>query len=365
MTQQEVAEHLGIPRSGVSEIETGRRDLSAVELFQLARLFGEPMEHLLGLAEHAPEEDLVMLRAEIITPSTRAELRRFVNLCHEYQQLEEWTGEAREPDLRSIRAILSTYEQARTLAAQERKRLDLGATPARHLLTLLEEHLGVKVLFLDVNDAISGAAITSPRFGPAILVNCRHSAGRQAFTLAHEYFHLLTRGRVARSRGAQAVHLCEARAPDGGKDRGEQLADQFAAELLMPTEHFVERIRELAGEDRVIDPVDLIGVARYFGVSVQAVFVRMAAHRMITWEVAKQAYEDPELREEILRRGGGEQAPEPMRFKRLAVKAFLADQISRARLAELLDVNVADVEQELKRFGGEDTGLRVKLSLPR
>ena len=365
MTQRAVAQQLGIPRSAVSEIETGRRELSAVELFELARLFGEPMEHLLGLAEHAPEEDLVMLRAETVTPSTRAELRRFVSLCHEYRQLEEWAGEAREPDLRSVREVLSTYEQARALAAQERKRLDLGATPAHRLLMVLEEQVRVKVLFLEVNKAISGAAVTSARFGPAILVNRRHSAGRRAFTLAHEYFHLLTRGRVARSRGAQAVHLCEARAPDGGKDRGEQLADQFAAELLMPSEHFVERIRELVGDDRTIDIVDLIGVARYFGVSVHAVFVRMAALRMVTWGTAKQAYEDPEVQEEILKRGGGEQAPEPMRFKRLGVKAFLAGQISRGRLAELLDVNVADVQQELSRFGGEDASRGVRVSLPR
>jgi len=70
------------------------------------------------------------------------------------------------------------------------------------------------------------------------------------------------------------------------------------------------------------------------------------------------------LRDEILRTGG-EQVPEPKRFRRLAVKAYLAERISRARLAELLDINIAEVEDEVRRFGGEDASRGVKVSLPR
>jgi Zn-dependent peptidase ImmA (M78 family) len=360
-----VARRLGIPRSGVSEIETGRRELSATELFELARLFGQPMEHLLGMAEHEPEEELVMLRAEEVTPATRAELGRFLQLCHEYRQLEQWAGEHSEPELRSVPAVLSTYEQARALASEERKRLDLGVTPAHHLVSVLEDRVGVKVLFLELDDALSGTSILSESFGPAILVNRSHPAGRRAFTLAHEYFHLLTRGRVAGARGAQAVHLCETQAPEGKKDRAEQLADQFAGELLMPREHFVEQIRRLLRDDRTVDSVDLIGIAPYFGVSVQAVFVRMAALRMISWEKAKESYEHPETRAEIANSADGDGGPEPIRFKRLAVKAYLAGQISRSRLAELLDVNVVEVDQEVRNFGGEEGGRGIKVSVPR
>ncbi len=365
MTQQQVAEHLGIPRSAVSEIETGRRELSATELFALAQLFGESMEYLLGLSEHDPEEELVMLRAEQIMPTTRAELRQFFNLGREYRQLEEWAGEQREPELRSVPAILSTYEQARALAIEERRRLDLGVTPAHQLVGVLEDSLGVKVLFLELDDGLSGASILSEAFGPAVLVNRAHSPGRRAFTLAHEYFHLLTRGRVVGSRGAQAVHVCGAPAPEGKKDRAEQLADQFAGELLMPREHFVEQIRRLVREDRTIEAVDLIGVARYFGVSVLAVFVRMAALRMISWEKAKETYEHPETRAEIANTADADQGPQPIRFKRLAVKAFLAGQISRSRVAELLDVNVVDVDQEVRKFGGEEGGHGLRVSMPR
>lgn len=365
MTQEFVADHIGVPRSAVSEIESGKRELSATELFSLAKLFGEPMEHLLGIEQHSPDEDLVMLRAEAVTPETRLELKRFVRQCEQYHELEETVGEVIEPDLRSPRSILATYEQAHKLAEDERKRLDLGVTPAHQLVSMLEDHVGVKVLCHELPDEISGASVRSQRFGSAALVNCRHPAGRQAFTLAHEYFHLLTQGRVARSRGAQSLHLCEAKAPDGRKDRAEQLADQFAAQLLMPRDHFVEQVARLTKSDRTLDSFELIEVARYFGVSVWAVFVRMAALKMVSWDVAKQQYNDANLQDEIIKRGGGTQ-PEPTRFKRLAVKAFLTEQISRSRLAELLDVNIADVDDEVGQFGrGDATRGGVRITLPR
>lgn len=364
MTQELVAERLGIPRSAVSEIENGHREVTAMELFQLARLFGEPMEHLLGTAAHDPDEELLTLRADAIDALARAELHRFITLCNEYYQLEHWTGEERSPDLRQPRAIIATYPQARALADEERKRLDLGLTPAHHLLSVLEERVGIKVLSLAVGTELSGASVYSERFGPAILINRSQAAGRQAFTLAHEYFHLLTRGRVAGSKGARPAHLCEAQMPGETRDRGEVLANQFAAQLLVPVEHFVEQIRRVVDAKRTLNTPDLVGLARYFGVSVQAVLTRMAMLKMIPWEAARAAYADPELTQ-ALRTNGGEHIPEPARFKRLAVKAYLAKQVSRSRLAELLDVNIADVDREVGRFGGEEAGRDLKFVMPR
>jgi len=305
-----------------------------------------------------------MLRAEAVDPLTRAELHRFLALSRDYQQLEEWTGEARTADLRQPRAVLATYPQARTLADEERKRLELGPSPAQQLLSVLEERVGIKVLSLPLGNHLSGASAYSERFGPAILLNRSHPAGRQAFTLAHEYFHLLTRGRVMGSKGAQPVHLCDPPVPGQTRDRGEELANQFAAQLLVPVEHFVDQIRRLVDAKRSLGTPDLVGLARYFGISVQAVLTRMAMLKMIPWDTARAAYTDPELLE-TLKTDGGEQIPEPARFKRLAVKAYLAEQISRSRLAELLDVNVEDVGREVGRFGGEEAGRDLKFVMPR
>lgn len=363
MTQELVAERLKVPRSAISDMETGRRDVSALELLELSRLYGEPMEHLLGSTAHDPEEELLALRADAVDSTVRAELHRFVNRCGDYQWLEESTGEARVPDLRSPRAILSTYHQARDLAEQERKRLDLGLTPAHQLLLVLEDRVGIKVLAMPVGKKLSGASLHSERFGQAILLNSSEQPRRQVFTLAHEYFHLLTRGRVTGSKGAQPAHLCEARVLGQTRDRGEELANQFAGQLLMPVDHLVEQIRRHTDESGSLDVPSQVALAQYFGVSVQAILTRMAMLKMIPWDVAREAPADPDLR--LFRTNGDDLVCQPLRFKHLAVKAYRDEQISKSRLAELLGVNVADVDQESARFGGKDSGHDVNVTLPR
>lgn len=366
MIQEAVAEKLGIPRSAVSDIETGKRELSATELFRLTDLFGESLDYLLGLEDDQPEENLVMLRAEEVTSTARAEVNRFIHRCDEYRELEEMTGEVREADLRPLRTILSTYEQAWKLAEDERQRLDLGWPPAHQLLRVLEERVGVKVFFLPLGASIAGASIRSRKFGPAILVNRDDVPGRRVFTLAHEYFHLLTEGRIASSKGPQALHICTPKNTDGKKDRADTLADQFAGRLLIPTDELVEQLKSFQKADRKIDWFDLIRLAQNFGVSTQAMLYQLAARRIITWEAYKQIYEDPAFQDRIVKERGNEAGPEPRRFEQLAVKAYLTEEISRSRLAELLGINVADADEEVDRYqGGEGRRDGIKLSLPR
>lgn len=361
LTQEDVAAHLGVPRSAVSDIEASKREISAVELVALARLFGESLEDLVGLSREPADGELVMLRAAEVTPTARRQINHWIHLCDAYAQLEEWLNERRQPDLRPVDRILSTYEDARGLAEDERNRLGLGVNPGHELVHTLEERLGVKVFFLPLDDSISGASMVSDRFGPAILVNRNHPPGRRTFTLAHEYFHLLTPGRVAGSGGRTALQLCEAGAKD---DRAEKLADKFAGQILIPPAHFVERVRQLLRPDQTIDWMDLIELARYFGVSVSSVFLEMAAQKFVPWDVAKEAYANPEVQARLTEALTGGTA-EPMRFRRLAAKAYRAEHISRSRLAELFDLNVAEVGDELRRLGAEDGGGGLKISLPR
>lgn len=48
LSQEFVAEHLGIPRASISAIETGKRKVSSLELKQLARLYKTPLSYYLG-----------------------------------------------------------------------------------------------------------------------------------------------------------------------------------------------------------------------------------------------------------------------------------------------------------------------------
>ncbi|MBI2072747.1 MAG: ImmA/IrrE family metallo-endopeptidase [Gemmatimonadetes bacterium] len=326
LTQEEVSAHLHIPRSAVSESEQGKREVSAAELYALARLYGEPMEALLGVREPRQAGERFMFRAEAVSAPEQHQLTRFLAWCAEYRQLEEQTGDLASLTPRPALRPPTTFEQAHRLADEERKRLELGVTPGRVLLDVLEEQTG----------------------------------GRQVFTLAHEYFHLLT-GPPAEGN-EPGVHVCDVLSgPAGRKSRDEQLADQFAGRLLLPPEPFIDRLQQLRRSDGSIDRRDLIDVARYFGVSVQAVFVALARLKLVSWELVNAGYADDELQQAIVR-SGGEQVPEPKRFRRLAVKAYRLGAITRGRLAELLEVGLPEVAGELDRYGGEGGAPPVKLA---
>lgn len=52
LSQGQVAEALGIPRASVSELETGKRKITAVELKRFGELFRRPPSYFLGESEH-------------------------------------------------------------------------------------------------------------------------------------------------------------------------------------------------------------------------------------------------------------------------------------------------------------------------
>jgi len=56
LSQEFVAEHLGIPRASISAMESGKRKVSGVELKQLARLYKRSIASLLGEEELRRED---------------------------------------------------------------------------------------------------------------------------------------------------------------------------------------------------------------------------------------------------------------------------------------------------------------------
>ena len=77
------------------------------------------------------------------------------------------------------------------LAVKERARLGLEDQPIPKLRDLLEEH-GVRIFELKVPENVfSGFSWWHDEYGPCILINADDERGRRAYTLAHEYAHLL------------------------------------------------------------------------------------------------------------------------------------------------------------------------------
>ncbi len=75
--QDQVARHLGIPRTAVSEMEKGKRTIGALELKKLAHLYQRPVQYFTG-DEPTVLADLAFLpRMSSLSDTDLQELQRF------------------------------------------------------------------------------------------------------------------------------------------------------------------------------------------------------------------------------------------------------------------------------------------------
>jgi transcriptional regulator with XRE-family HTH domain len=90
-SQEDVAKHLGLPRSAISDIETGKRRIAAGEMAALAALAGRSLDWF--FEEHQDEGSFVVLaRAQDSSPDVQDALRRAQLLCENYDLIESLLG---------------------------------------------------------------------------------------------------------------------------------------------------------------------------------------------------------------------------------------------------------------------------------
>ncbi len=131
---------------------------------------------------------------------------------------------------------------------------------------------------------VSGMLIPAPvdaKKSWIIMVNPTHSIERQRFTIAHELGHLVLHQYTSpHADGMQRVRFRDDTS-SAGTDRDEIEANQFAAELLMPEQFLLPRLRELGFDswdgEPPDDAADAIGdLAAECKVSQQALVIRIA-----------------------------------------------------------------------------------------
>lgn len=83
LKQEDVAVHLSIPRTALSDIENGQRRVEAIELTRLAKLYRQPVSYFTG--EDASAASLpadiahIARQATALSEQDRAELGRFAD----------------------------------------------------------------------------------------------------------------------------------------------------------------------------------------------------------------------------------------------------------------------------------------------
>lgn len=374
LSQQSVAEIVGVPRTAITQIEAGKRSVSTVEVAKMASCYRCPVEFFLS-STGADEDILVALHRVAPGLEADSEVRdqvdRCVALCREGVTLESLLGSERRsgPPLRDLREPCSTGEavaQAERIADEERLRLNVGHGPLPDISGLIRSQ-GIWASGIDLPDQMSGLFLRHPSIGMAILVNASHPRGRKRFSFAHEYAHaLFDRDRTISVSSA-----------DNSTDQVEKRANAFAAAFLLPRNGVGEVLQRLGkgfrgslgnliydaardgsveAESRLspraqrITYKDVATLADRFGVSYQASVYRLRSLRHVSKAECDDLLEREELGREYLRVLGlreehDEAARAPNRRTRnrelrgevtsLALEAYRREEISRGRLLEL------------------------------
>lgn len=279
MTQERVAEAMGFKdRQTLSDIENGRRSLKAEELLRLAEILGRDLEFFLDPFVIAGEAGFSWrVSAEVPSETLEAFEARTGKMVGLLRWLREQESGPAEPLVSNLRlTVKSSYEDAQARAEALVKQFNLGPVPAEKLSSWIEEQLSIQVLHLDIPQtaAISGAYCHLKDLG-AILINRGEGEGRRNYDVAHELFHALT------WEFMEPQH----QEPDAPEDRArglasedrnrakriEQLADNFAAALLMP----LDSLGVLIDPKRRDDTAHLAEVAARLHVTTKALGWRL------------------------------------------------------------------------------------------
>lgn len=371
MSQQAVADTLGLPRTAVTNMETGNRAVSTLELGRLSEIYGQPAAFLLGEDEPAAEDISVVLHRALPemgqTPEIEQAVTHIIDLCREGVGLKLMLNQATEQTVPDYSARMASsgdaIRQGQQVAQEERRRMGLGNSPLGNIAGMITEQ-GIWAAASDLPDSLSGFFVKHASIGLAILVNDRHWPVRRRFSYAHEYAHALfdRQAPVTTTRRENSSELIEKR------------ANAFAAAFLMPAEGVVEQLAQLdkgrpSRQAQVIFDVannasieaeirprpgsqsityqDAAALARHFGVSYEAAVWRLKSLGHIGQGETDALIGQKDVGKryikllgflDILDEGEAPQANEVElrnQLTRLALEAYRQEEISRGRLSEI------------------------------
>jgi Zn-dependent peptidase ImmA (M78 family)/DNA-binding XRE family transcriptional regulator len=349
MSQVDAAAGIGVSRPTLIAVEQGRREPTASELVEFARLYGRDVHEL--VRDSPPVEALsarfrAAAQAPVDTKAAVDELQRLADDVLELELSEGMSAQRRWPEEYDVTGL--TPDDAGALAAdEERKRLGLGDGPISNLRQVLETEVGLKVFSLAMPSTVAGLFAVVEPAGGCVGVNARHPFERQRWTLAHEYGHF-----VLHRYAAEVTSVVPSKA------REEQTAEAFAAAFLMPkdglTRRFQNARRQRAG---TVTAVDILQLGAAYEVSAQAIALRLEDLGLLAggwWDsLVQRGLRVQDARDSIgIPTKPRDEEAVPRRTQYLAAEAFLEGRLSEGRLARLLRTDRVAARDVVHRLAG-------------
>ncbi len=391
LSQQEVADHLGLQRTAITLIEGGQRQVSTTELAQLGTLYRRSIAELLEQSDRFEEDYAVILhrRAPELqdNPQVKVDIETCLNLCRLGIELEHMLGRsprqgpptfAQAAPKNAAEAVSQGFE----VAVEERRRLGLGSAPIRNIVERINAQ-GVWAVATPLTSNMAGLFMRHPAIGLVTIANREHALPRRRFSFAHEYGHVL----MDRDRDVQVSTTTNS------EDLVEKRANAFAAAFLLPAsgvEHFFANLDKGRGtrqqqlvydvasngnfdvesretpNSQTVTYQDVATLANSYGVSYEAAVYHLNSLRYLDRTETQILRGKSALAKRYIDLFGlrPNDAPDPHRdgvdlprqILYLAMEAFRREEISRGRLLDIgltLKIDVKDlvwlvnVEQEM------------------
>jgi Zn-dependent peptidase ImmA (M78 family)/DNA-binding XRE family transcriptional regulator len=368
LTQEAVAERLGISRTTLVAIEKGERRITAHEIRQLADLYGRKVGDFVG--HRIVTEDLVPQFRTTIRDDPDGPLQsvteQLQRLAERYVELEQMWSAPLARNYPPVNELTGTPPElaGEELATAERNRLGLGDGPLGNLRDRLETDIGLRIFYIDMPAKVAGLFAYNDTLGGCIAINAHHPYGRQRWTLAHEYAHFLS------SRFSPEVTWLN----DKKRPPREVLADSFAKNFLMPSAALNRRFSELHRQRQgQVTLADVCTFATLYGVSVQALVRRLEDLRRVPvgmWDkLVSEGFRPQEAQRMLGQDDVSSLEPQlPLRYEMLAFQAYTDGRISEGQFAAYLQtdrVSARDRAATLEaQIGTELEGVFETLSLP-
>jgi Zn-dependent peptidase ImmA (M78 family)/DNA-binding XRE family transcriptional regulator len=339
LTQQAVADQLGMARTTVVAIEKGERRVTPHELIQFAGLYGRSVSEFVSnrvvVESFVPQFRSGLTKEAVQDTSSETAAETLQRLAEDYAELERL---CRMPMPKSYppqydASGRSPEQAAEEVATLERNRLGIGDGPLSNLRARLENDVGLRIFYFPMPPKIAGLFAYNDILGGCIGINSDHPRDRRNYSLAHEYGHFLT------NRYQIEITLLTETKRNSAKER---FADGFAKFFLMPANSLNRRFSEIQKtSESGATLAHILTLANLYQVSVQALILRLEEMRRLqsgTWDgLVTQGFK---VREAQRLLGIDANPPVidmlPMRYKTLAVRAYNEGQLSEGQLAKML-----------------------------
>lgn len=330
VTQQQLADVLGISKQAVSQYENGNKKPNSAILIALSRyfdkpagLFFRPVVAPLEKVDFRKRSSLKGRKLEAVKCAVQDRLEPYLEL----ENILNLNSELSNP----IEGITVERPETAEIAALEvMKTWELGLNPIPNVLEMLEDH-GIKVVDVSLDPEFDGLSTWVNGAIPVIVLNREMETVRKRFTALHELGHLLL---VFPENASLKLK--------------ETACNRFAGAMLLPE----KILKQAIGAHRHHIAFDeLIQVKEYFGISLAAIMYRCKDFGIFPEQVLERFWKKRKQDQNLmLEKGyriyqGSERA---FRFETLIYKALAENIISISKAAALSGKTLDEVQEQFK-----------------